>query len=524
MSRVGSAARRTGRGAVRAGGGAIPQGPKNSFVLATDAARFSTRSRAADPSIPAPISPAPLTAEEQSLVDEGLLPASYAQLEAIARSQGRAAAIAYYRKGKTGPFSEDYGDPSSMLSAARGIARNPQLKQLLKDTQKGDILLIDYNDPNDFIASTTGGPFDHAILCTDSGPPPDFIEAVGVTGDPNDPSSNRVRRCGFNHDFSSNITYRRIRPADQLPPADRQQAIDAAVAYAENQLGKPYDYTFGQTRMGRAFYCSSLAYYAYVKGAGLQIPISKSSRRDTLIDALGSLTDALAPKDRLTVISGLFERVNRRPALSESRWVQYIVSDLLPNCYTTASLAKTPKEQAALATAIQKFQSGKGLPRYQAASRQEARDAKDGRFKTPILGAIRKMVDSARTGTAAFLDVYHAFDGTGLSRIQTLEAVRKLAWATLPYSEPLAALAFGRNSSRTKGITRFLDTCDWLKSHPPFAWVSGWLPSRATPRIDGSFISPTDLAWANLPHEDYNVKPGEHLDSPTVGPLTAVAA
>lgn len=487
--------------------------PAAAPTMGTDVAQL-TPAPAPGPAPVDGVAPAPLTAQEQTYLDEGLLPTNYAELKAIAQAQGKQAAMAYYRQGKQGPFSDNYGDPTSMLSAAKRISGDPQLLAMFKDTKKGDVILIDYNDPNDFIAHATKGPFAHAIICTDSGPPPDFVEAMGMTGNPNDPSGNRVRRCGFNDQFWSYCSYRKISPAGNLPEPQRSQTIDKAMAYAVAQLGKPYDYTMGQTKVGQAFYCSSLAYYAYARGAGLDIPISKSSQRDALIEALVSMTDGLDPKDRLKLLSTVMETVNSRPKPTEQQLINLAVTQILPNCYTTEALASTPHQQAAIKTAIAKFTSGQGLPRFDAASQKMAADKAAGRFNTPVLGFFRKTFDQIHCGWSAALDVFHAFDGTGVSRWQAVKDSFKLAWTALPYSEVLCGFMFGPKDSRTHFFGGVLNVSEWLKHHAPFSWVSGGLPDRGALRVDNHFISPTDLAWANVPHQDYEVKKGQTLGPP----------
>ncbi|HEY9720550.1 MAG TPA: hypothetical protein V6D47_00960, partial [Oscillatoriaceae cyanobacterium] len=487
--------------------------PSQTPTMPTDSTQLTPTPTAG----PAPadlVPPATLTSDEQKYLSEGLLPTNYAELKAIAQAQGKQAAMDYYRQGKQGPFADNYGDPSSMLSAAKRISGNPQLLSMFKDTKKGDIILIDYNDPNDFIAHATKGPFAHAIICTDAGPPPQFVEAMGMTGDPKDPSGNRVRRTDFNDQYWGYCSYRKISPADTLPEPQRSQAIDKAVNYAVKQLGKPYDYTLGQTSVGQAFYCSSLAYYAYLKGAGLKIPISKSSQRDSLIDALVSMTDGLDPKDRLKLLSTVMETVNSRPKPTEQQLINMAVTQILPNCYTTEALAKTPQQQAAIKAAIAKFTSGQGMPRFSAASQKLAADEKAGKFKTPVLGFFRKLGDQVRCGWDAALDVFHAFDGTGVSRYQAFKDSFKLAWAALPYSEVLCGFMFGQKDSRTRFFGGLLNFSEWFKNHKPFSWVSGWLPGRGAMRVDNDFISPTDLAWAKVPYHDYDLKKGQSIGPP----------
>lgn len=40
-------------------------------------------------------------------------------------------------------------------------------------------------------------------------------------------------------------------------------------------------------------------------------------------------------------------------------------------------------------------------------------------------------------------------------------------------------------------------------------------PPRALLTVDEDFVSPSELAWAAMPHVDFNVQPGRPLDPPT---------
>lgn len=461
----------------------------------------------------APVAADPrLTAQQQQLVADRLLPANFADLVALQQTRGTDAAKAAFRAGKKGPFSPNYGDPQAMLKKAVSLSQTPELVRMIKDLKKGDVVCIDYNSTTDLIANATKGPFAHVLVCTSDGAPPEFVEAIGMTGSQSDPSNNMVRRSTALDHFSSSQSYRIVRPADALAEPQRGQAIDKAVSYAEAQLGKPYDYTFGESGVGQSFYCSSLGYYAYVKGAGVAVPLQKSSQRDALLLALDSMVDALAPKDRAAVMAQIVEKINVKPAPSADELINFIVQKVLPACSATSRIASTPAERDALATAITRFRTGKGLPRFAAANQLAKKDEAAGKFKTPVIGKLRQLWDRTRSTAAATSDVYHAFDGTGLSKVQAAKATLRLANGFLPFSEAVSAFIFGKADGRTRFFGKVLNTTDWLHQHKPFSWVCGWLPVRGTNAVDGHFISPTDLAWAKVPHADYNVKPGQSLD------------
>jgi cell wall-associated NlpC family hydrolase len=482
--------------------------------MGADSTHFSaskTPPTSADVSAAATAAGVSLTDEETKFITQGLLAIDYPALKAAYQKGGIDASRAIaYGGGLKGPYAGDWGNPNDMLNAARQASTHPELLRMYQNVKKGDIVLIAYNDPHDLIAAATKGPFAHVMICTGDGPPPQFIEAIGMTGSQSDPTANRVRRTTI--PLGSHSSYRVISPASALSEPRRSEAIDQAVAYAEKNLGKPYDYTFGNTDQGRSFFCSSLAYYAYEKGARLHIPLEKSSQRDSLILAMGSMLNALAPKDRDTLMTKIMTTVNSRPKPTADQLTKFIVEQVLPATNATANITKTPEDRVRMEVALKKFESGQGLPRTQLASRHYA-DAKNaGRFKTPVIGFIRRTWDQLRIGNAALSDVYHAFDGSGMSKWQTLKAARRLLMGLMPYSETLSAFIFGKHDSKTRTFGRILNVTGWFRSHKPISWVSGWMPLRATNAIDKQFVSPTDLAWAKASHTDYNLRPGQNLD------------
>lgn len=487
--------------------------PTPGTALPADAPAPSENAPAASPSSNGTAPSAPLTAEEQSLLQQGFLPPSYGELKLLGQTKGVDAAKAAYRAGKKGPFQPGYGDPAQMLSGARKLAKNPELARLFTDLKVGDVLAVAYNSSGDIIANATHGPFAHVLVCTQAGVPPEFIEAIGMTGDQKDPSNNQVRRNWAYDVLGNGPSYRRLSPASGPSATLQSVAIAKAVQYCEHSLGKPYDYTFGENGVGRSFYCSSLAYDAYTQGAGLSWQLPKQANRDTLMLALDSMVDALAPKDRAALMDEAARTLNGRPKPTTDQLVHFMVERVLPSCNATAAIAKTPKEQQQLAAVIDRFRQGKGLPRYQAASDKMDADAKAGKFKTPVIGALRKLWDRTRIGADVASDLFHAYDGSGMSRFATIRAATRLAYGFLPYSEAVSAFIFGKKDGRTHFFGKILNTTGWLRTHRPFSWVCGWLPVRGTNAIDGNFVSPTDVAWSPMAHSDYNVRAGESLDA-----------
>lgn len=236
-------------------------------------------------------------AEEQSLLAAGWLPPEYAK----ARGRSREAAEALAMRPGSPPRSMSYTDPAIMLRGARTLAGTPELQELARTVRRGDIVLTAEFLPGDPVTGMTGGPFNHAMICIKDGPQPEFIEAIGVTGGKDDPTGSRVRQSRIQDYAIRHIAFRVLRPADALPPGKREAAIDRAVAYAERQLGRPYDYAFTNHDQGKggekAFYCSELVYLAWAsrEGAGVAMPIARDDSLNQGMRAVHAVLDAAGP-------------------------------------------------------------------------------------------------------------------------------------------------------------------------------------------------------------------------------------
>ncbi len=481
-----------------------------------DALRLSWQPEAAED-----IAPAPLTPEETGLSLDGLLPAEYATLKALRDAKGVAAAKEAYRAGKTGPFAQDYGDPGSLLWAARQARDNPELYKLVKAIQPGDILVDSWNNPDGGIEKFTRGPFSHAVLCTSAGPPPEFIEAVGLTGNSKDPSSNKVRRIGLSHQCYNSLTVRIVRPTEGMAEPAKQQAIARAIAYVEKQLGKPYDFALTNRNINQAFYCSSLAYAAYAnpEGAGIEMPVDKSVDRDGFLVSLDAVVTGLDPIDRDALTAIVVAKLAGNSYQDPRAIVDVVVDDVLPRSRTTQTLVDVPAERAKLKAGILKVMAGEGFERVTAAIAGLQAQEAAGKFKTPILGFFRRIFANLAVGRAIEADVLKLLQDSGMARPETLPAATKLLSAILPHSETLAAAMFGVHDERTKQVRGFMDKIDWVNGHVLSSWLLqklgvDLLPGRAQPGVKTDFVSPSDLAWAALPHYDFNAKPGFPLDRP----------
>jgi hypothetical protein len=466
-----------------------------------------------------------LDEEEVALLRAGLLPPEYADLKACLREKGREAAKALAREDKEGPFSPAYGDPDGMLKAARRIQANPELLRMVKDIRKGDMLLQSWNTPGDAIASMTKGPFTHVVMCTQEGPPPDFIEAMGISGSSTDEGANLVRRTSLAENTYEAVTVRLVRPTEGMAEPLRSQLIDRAVRYTERQLGKPYDYAFtnqnGTSGLDDAFYCSELTYLAYVHpaGANMTLPLDKSPERDRLIVAIEAVIVALDPHDKASLMDGAIKFINREPRPSAEDLVDYMVDEVMTRCRTTEGLLETPQERERFKGAIATLMAGKALPEFEGALAAYQKALAAGEYSRPIIGFFRSRAAKLAIAKGLMNDAVGLFKSSGLKPKEALASSLKLIKAFLPHAEVFASYLFGPHHAQTQATTRLLDRIAWLKENlaalplidePDLAF----LPTRAQPTVKRDFVSPSDLAWSGLPYRDYNLKPGHSIERP----------
>lgn len=459
-----------------------------------------------------------LTAEEARFVQEGWLPKNFAALRAAQREGGVEAAKALARQGVKGPFSRRYGDPNVMLDGARRISKHPEFSRMMKQAQPGDILVTTYNKDNDVISVATKGPFVHALVCV-SAHPPEFIEAIGMTGDVKDPDSNKVLRSQMGEQGYDSMTYRLMRPTANLSPHEADKAIKRAIAYCEAQLGKPYDYTFTDTNttgMNDAFYCSELAYkaYAHPKGADLPFELDKSPERDVALKALSEVLDGLDADDQ-GALAFKAVQLNGQKASTETM-LDFLIDEVLPHTAATRAIANTPERRAAVEASLRRVLEGKAFQGFSAKLEQFSTDERSGRFKG-VGGFFRRVGASIGLGWNGIQDVKALTDGVGFFR--SLGVSWKLVRTLTPHMETLCRFFFGEGDPRTVKARQTLDTLDGLaRDAHRFPLVGQYwpLPSRPRKALNNDFVSPTDLAWAHVTHWDFNVKPETPVDKPAV--------
>ena len=493
----------------------------------TTTAVVATPSAAPDPASQAD----PLTPEERTLQNERLLPANYGQLKFLARTRSEAAAGELYRTGLKGPFSPGYGEPKSLLDGARNVHQSPDFVKMYASFRRGDIAVVDYNNPNDYISKVTGGPFTHALICTEDGPPAGFIEAVGVTGSQSEPSANRVRRVLFHP--GKNLSVRVLRPTEGMPAAAAATAIDRAVAFAQDQLGKPYNYSFTDTSKSHptdAFYCSELCFLAYAspQGADLAFNLNKSPERDQVLLAVDALTTALQPRSKIDMMGSILKFMNSKPKPNSEQLVAFLVERVMTDCDLTKGVVPTGDDRAKLTAALDSVIQGHAFDRFQAAQDAMRKQEEKGDFRFPVLGFIRRDIAKAKVYKAWSEDLVGLVRSSGLEPGPTAEMTEVLVRALLPYSQVICGYLFGPKDGRTEGAGHLLDALDRVKratGHLPLLGHSmDWLPARAALKIKSDFVSPTDLAWADVAHTDYNVRPDHPItppSDPTAGPVSS---
>jgi len=457
-----------------------------------------------------------LTQEEAGFVQTGFLPSNFAGLRRVQKTQGKEAAMALHRAGKQGPFNRTYGDPDVMLAAARRWEKMPEMAQLVRSMRAGDILAITYNDPNDLVTKFTKGPFTHTLLCVGDGPPPDLIEAVGVTGTPNDPAGNRVLRSMASNVWPEGMSARLIRPTEGMPAHEADKAIRRAIAYATRALGKPYDFAFTDTNgsgMNDAYYCSELTYKAYAdpRGADLPIPLRKAAERDRATAALDHVLEALGPDDKGALTFEIGQLLTRRP-VQDAAIVDLIVEKVAPQTALLRPVADSPERRAALRRTIETLVAGRGFSHTLKALDSFGQNERDGQFQG-LGGWVRRAGGLWGLTWSAARDVRDLTAGIGVLR--SLGVAWKLAHAFVPHAETLTRFAFGPEDPRSRRIHASLDQLDGLARDARRVPALGslWpLPSRAPVQVSSDFVSPTDLAWADLPHWDFAVNPARPLD------------
>lgn len=452
--------------------------------------------------------PAPLTAEEQRYVDQGLLPQNYGLLKA---NPEWAIASAKEAAGTTGPFGWGFGDPAAMLRGAQSIDA-AGMTAFVQTIQPGDIVEVDYKNPNGMVErAQDGATFGHTLICVAKGPPAQFVEAEQkVTL--SDMSCLCAASDANGNPAPTNKLFRVLRPTYGMDPATAQSAIDQAVTFARAQVGKNYDYTYGDqpsSGVPDRFYCSELAYDAYSMTSGLKLGLNKSPDRDANAIAYHDLLHDLKVTDEQGMAQSVYDDMKASPDLGAA-----LVKDILPKSAAFAQVVKDPRyNPAQLRQDIDDCISGKAFADFKNAKAEYDHlkatggfnDTK-GPFGIPIPGTgwIKEKIAMTRVVLALADDVKNVVTHSGLPW-DAAGPVKDLLFTIIPHLDSLAGFAFGNNSAQKKDANQILDLIDTVRSWPVAGPILNGLniPHRA-PRVTlPSLIGPTDEAWGGTAWQDF---------------------
>lgn len=475
-----------------------------------------------------------LSSEENEFIRLGLLPVYYPVLkqcldgkEPFTGKEGGLTAAknlckSFFPQGN-GNYSRDFGNPIRMLEWAKRYHKNEKLCRIATSARRGDVLLtgpikqkdIDQN----FICLMTKGPYYHASLVVDA-VPPIIIEAVGITGNRFDTTSDKVRMSTWYEEIADYSAMRLVRPTDGQDPAKAGEIIEKAVAYAQNQLGKPYDYSFSDGDGTRAFYCSELVSKAYKDGAGFKGGIAdKNPERDKIIIAIHGVIDGLEPKDKYALSDKVMKfaiEYSHSPDLDKLQ--QFVINDLVPDCKALEKAFPDQKARDRLNGVFNKIRSNEGFKNFAAALQAHEASKKAGKYNAGWgIGKLRELKNEAAIGIALLKDIDKLGKESGASRKDLLMIFTRVFLPIYKnlgtYGELLTGMNKTSGLSIPDGVKTVLKIVDWAveKRETVKKWpvigetLSKLMPGNGDGKIKTDFVSPSDLA---------NVSPGFTLSYP----------
>ncbi len=467
-----------------------------------------------------------LTLEEQNYLDMRLLPHYYPVLkrcldgkEPFAGKDGglnaaKSLCKSFFPAGN-GHYSRDFGNPVRMLDWARRYSKDEKMVKLITSTRRGDVVLtgpIKQKDIDEnFICLMTKGPYYHASLVIDSVPPV-IIEAVGITGNKFDTTSDKVRMSTWYEEFGSGQAYRLVRPTDGQPASEEQKIIEKAVAYAEAQLGKPYDYAFSNSDNDRAFYCSELVSKAFTVGAGFKGRVAdKSPERDKILIAIHAAIDGLEPKNKYQLADKVMNfAISYSHSPDPDKLQEFIINELVPGCNVLDRAFPGKKGRDNLNKVFNKIKSNEAFTGFVAANASYEKDLAAGKFDAGWgIGKMRELKSKAAIGLALLRDIDKMAKETGASRKDLLFAATRLfvpIYKNLgTYGELLGGMDKGNKLNLPPGIQTVLKIIDWsvekretVKSWPIVGGVLAKLmPGNGDGKVYEDLTSPSDLAYAS---------------------------
>ncbi len=468
-----------------------------------------------------------MTEEEKELLNLQLLPVYYPLLkwcleskEPFAGKKGGLSAAknlckSFFPLGE-GNYSRDFGNPVRMLDWAKRYRKDEKMCKLVTATRRGDVLLAGPQKQKDidtnFICLMTKGPYYHASLVIDSVPPV-IVEAVGITANKTDKAySDKVRLSTWYEEFGSWAAYRLVRPTHGLSAASASAIIEKAVGYAEDQLGKPYDYSFSNADGNNAFYCSELVHKAYTIGAGFQGNLAdKNPERDKVLVAIHSVIDGLEPKNKYELADKVMQfAIEYSHSPNPEKLQRFIIDELVPDCNSLDRVFPDKKARDKLDAVFNKIKSNEAFAGFTATSKSYDESKNAGKFKAGWgIGKLREIKSKATIGLALLKDLDRLGKETGASR-KDLTVI--LAKVIIPVYKNLGTFGeilggMNKNSmlSLPDGVQTVLKIVDWgvnkreeVKKWPVVgSWLSQLMPGNGDGKIRTDLTSPSDLAQAS---------------------------
>ncbi|MBF0409427.1 MAG: hypothetical protein HQM10_18955 [Candidatus Riflebacteria bacterium] len=464
-----------------------------------------------------------LTDEERYLISIYLLPAEYGMLKRelkqtnwfFRKTKGIERAKDLFRAGYSSQgkdfFSRDFGDPDKMLEWAKIYKKDSEMIAFVASITRGDIIIMGPEEKikrdAHVVCILTKGPFHHALVCIDDSPPV-FIDAIGLVAARNDKTANCVRYTSWHEQISRDFRYRIIRPTMGLPPVEAADKVNKAIAYAVNQLGKPYDYAFSDNE--QAFYCSELAYKAYSIGASMPdfLP-QKSPERDAAIVAINTIVDGLGPKDKYDLSNriGKFAKDYSQDSPPDvNKLFDFFVDVIATSCVSVEKVFPTDRSRKSLRGVLQKIADDKAFSEYKQAKANYNASKQAGKFDTGYgIGAAKEIVSESSIGLSLAKDIFALVSESEGNKFHIINLICRLIrpiYRNLgSYGELIAGVSSTSKASAGSGVQSILSMIEWVtekREQVKKIPVAGPLLSELIPgandgKIRTDFTSPTDL-------------------------------
>lgn len=464
-----------------------------------------------------------LTEEEQKFLEMQLLPYYYPILKQCLNgkepftgkdgglSKAKELCQSFFPYGQ-GNYSRDFGNPVRMLDWAKRYCNDEKMVKVVTSARRGDVYLNGPQKQKDidenFICLMTKGPYYHATLVVDAVPPV-IIEAVGITGNKFDTTSDKVRMSTWYEEFGNWAAYRLVRPTWGQPADKAGEAIEKAVGYAIAQLGKPYDYSFSDGDGNNAFYCSELVSKAY-RSAGTEIA-SKNANRDKTIIALHAAIDGLEPKDKYVLADKIMNfgiDYSHSPDLNKLQ--SFIINEVAPGCKVLDDAFPGQEGRDRLNKVFNKIKSNEAFKSFAAANQSYEADKKAGKFNAGWgIGKLRELKSKAAIGLSLLKDIDKLGKETGASRKSLFIVATKLFLPIYKnlgtFGELLTGLDKNNVVNLPEGVQTVLKIVDWgvnkreeVKKWPIVGgWLANLMPGNGDGKIKTDFVSPSDLSQAS---------------------------